>query len=172
MQQVATYVNLVVTTDEPAGIGPEVSLAAAIQFLQERSDVQVTLIGNDELLRYPHKLAPDIVSRLQIQSVPLRSPVVCGSLNSNNASYVVNLLDQAIDGCLHGRFDAKVTAPLQKSIIHDGGTPFTGHIEYLAQRCNVSHVVMMLCALLPSGFLGLQVPRGICELLLLPLISP
>ena len=50
----------------------------------------------------------------------------------------------AIDGALAGRFDAIVTAPLQKSILNDAGIPFTGHTEYLAERTNTPRVVMML----------------------------
>ena len=118
-------------------------------------------MGNDQLLTLSKGLSSELSSRLQIQSFPLGAPVVLGSLNSQNAQYVVNLLDQAIDGCQQGRFDAMVTAPLQKSIINEAGTPFTGHTEYLAQRCKVSHVVMMLCAPLPIGFLGLKVPRDL-----------
>jgi 4-hydroxythreonine-4-phosphate dehydrogenase len=45
-------------------------------------------------------------------------------------------------------------------VINDGVTSnnalFTGHTEYLAKLCNQNHVVMMLCATLPAGFLGLQ----------------
>ena len=161
MQQTVTHVNLVISTGEPAGVGPEVSLAAALEFLREHSDVEITLLGNDQLLDLPKNLSPEISSRLHIQSMPLGMPVMSGVLNANNAQYVVSLLDQAIDGCLQGRFDAMVTAPLQKSIINEAGTPFTGHTEYLAQRCHVSHVVMMLCAPLPSGFLGLKSPRNL-----------
>ena len=159
MQQVANLVNLVISTGEPAGIGPEVSLAASLVFLREHIDAKITLLGNEQLFEIPKNLEPEISSRLQIQSTTLEAPVVSGVLNSHNAQYVIGLLDQAIDGCLQGRFDAMVTAPLQKSIINDAGTPFSGHTEYLAQRCQVSHVVMMLCALLPSGFLGLNAPR-------------
>ena len=161
MQQAAHLVNLVLTTGEPAGIGPEVSLAAALEFLREHADVQMTLLGNDQLLILPKDLSPDLASRIQIQSAPLGAAVIPGNLNSQNTRYVVNLLDLAIDGCLQGRFDAMVTAPLQKSIINDAGIPFTGHTEYLAERCKVDHVVMMLCAPLPSGFLGLKIPRDL-----------
>ena len=161
MQQVVTHVNLVVTTGEPAGIGPEVSIAASLEFLREHANVQITLLGSSQLLDLPQNLNPEISSRLHIQSIALGSPVVAGTLNSNNAQYVVSLLDHAIDGCLNGRFDAMVTAPLNKSIINDAGMPFTGHTEYLAQRCHVTHVVMMLCALLPGGFLGLKSPRDL-----------
>ncbi len=156
MPQAAPLVNLVVSTGEPAGVGPEVSLAASLRFLGEHADARITLLGNDKLLTLPKNLSSDLSSRLQIQSTPLGVSVIPGSLNSQNAQYVINLLDQAIDGCKQGRFDAMVTAPLQKSIVNDAGTPFTGHTEYLAQRCHISHVVMMLCAPLAVGFLGLR----------------
>jgi 4-hydroxythreonine-4-phosphate dehydrogenase len=161
MKQVAPHVNLVVTTGEPAGIGPEVSLAAALNFLREQSNVAITLLGDDKLLTLPKNIDPALASRLQVESIKLEAPVVLGVLNPQNARYVIALLDQAINGCQQGRFDAMVTAPLQKSIINDAGTSFTGHTEHLAQRCNISHVVMMLCAPLPTGFLGLKSPRDL-----------
>ena len=161
MKQAAQPVNLVITTGEPAGVGPEVSLAASLEFLRVHTDARVTLLGNDQLLVLPEGLSPDLSSRLQIESIPLGAPVIPGVLNSQNAQYVVNLLDQAIDGCQQGRFDAMVTAPLQKSIINDAGTPFIGHTEHLAHCCQVSHVVMMLCAPLPIGFLGLKAARDL-----------
>jgi 4-hydroxythreonine-4-phosphate dehydrogenase len=85
--------------------------------------------------------------------------VIPGILNSANAQYVVSLLDKALEACLQNRFDAMITAPVQKSIINDAGISFTGHTEYLAKRCNVQHVVMMLCAPLPKGFLGIKQSR-------------
>jgi 4-hydroxythreonine-4-phosphate dehydrogenase len=161
MKQVAPLVNLVISTGEPAGIGPEVSHAAAVEFLREQNGVAITLLGDDQLLTLPKNIDPALASRLQVESIKLKTPVVSGVLNPQNAQYVITLLDQAINGCQQGRFDAMVTAPLQKSIINDAGTPFTGHTEHLAQRCNISHVVMMLCAPLPTGFLGLKSPRDL-----------
>jgi 4-hydroxythreonine-4-phosphate dehydrogenase len=161
MKQAAPHVNLVVSTGEPAGIGPEVSLAAALDFLREQSNVAITLLGDENLLALPKNIDPALASRLQVESFKLETPVVSGVLNPQNARYVITLLDQAINGCQQGRFDAMVTAPLQKSIINDAGTFFTGHTEYLAQRCNISQVVMMLCAPLPTGFLGLKSSRDL-----------
>ena len=40
----------------------------------------------------------------------------------------------AIVGCQDGRYDAIVTAPVQKSVINDAGVPFSGHTEYLAEH--------------------------------------
>src|SRR5690606_10333562 len=53
-------------------------------------------------------------------------------------------LDAAVDGCLARRFDALVTGPVQKSVINEAGIPFTGHTEYLADKCGVRQVVMLL----------------------------
>lgn len=154
-------VNLVITTGEPAGVGPEVSIKAALAFLAEQENVSITLLGDANLLQAPQGINPQFRERLQLESVPLAKPAVAGVLDSANASYVVSMLDRALDGCLQKRFDAMVTAPVQKSIINDAGLAFTGHTEYLAQHCNVQHVVMMLCAPLPVGFLGLQQPRDL-----------
>jgi 4-hydroxythreonine-4-phosphate dehydrogenase len=46
-------------------------------------------------------------------------------------------------------------------LINTAGISFTGHTEYLAQRCNTERVVTMLCAPLPRGFLGIKVPRDL-----------
>jgi len=81
---------------------------------------------------------------LPVIDVPLSAAVTAGRLDRANASYVLRTLEVAVDGCLSGRFDAMVTAPVHKGIINDAGIPFTGHTEFLAQRTGTPHVVMML----------------------------
>ena len=159
MIQQPALVNLVISSGEPAGVGPEVSLIAALAFLQEQPAVTITLLGDVSL--FPISGIPkELSARLNVELIPLSTPVISGQLNPANAQYVLDILDEATKGCLNGRFDAMVTAPIQKSVINDGVTSndalFTGHTEYLAKLCNQDHVVMMLCATLPAGFLGLQ----------------
>ena len=158
MLQVAP-VNLVISSGEPAGVGPEISLTAAYAFLKEQPNAHITVLGNTALFQTPKNIDAGISKRLTIQSIDIAEPVTAGKLNPANAQYVLDLLDVAVADCLAGRFDAMITAPLQKSIINVAGTPFTGHTEYLAKACKTDHVVMMLCALLPVGFLGLKTPR-------------
>jgi len=160
MQQKAPLVKLAITTGEPAGVGPEISFAATLDFLNEQANAHITLLGDINLLT-PQVIPENLMERLHIQSTPLAESVEPGVLNPANAKYVLSLLDQASDGCMKGRFDAMVTAPVQKSVINIAGIPFTGHTEYLAERCNTKHVVMILCAPLPQGFLGLKTPRDL-----------
>ena len=149
---------IAITCGEPAGIGPEISLRAAWEL---RADACSVLIGDFtllartaqeinpaiELVRLPaHDAAFPSLSRDQLMVIdsPLAAPVVAGQLDARNGHAVLQTLDIAIDGAMQKRFDAIVTAPLQKSTINDAGVPFTGHTEYLAERTGTSQVVMML----------------------------
>jgi 4-hydroxythreonine-4-phosphate dehydrogenase len=82
---------------------------------------------------------------LRCRNVALRAPVTPGRLDPRNSAYVIDTLALAAEGCLHGEFDAVVTAPVQKSIIIDAGIPFTGHTEFFAHRAR-RDVAMLLVA--------------------------
>jgi 4-hydroxythreonine-4-phosphate dehydrogenase len=81
---------------------------------------------------------------LRIWPVSMGEEVIPGQLNPANARYVLQTLERAVDGCRNGLFGALVTGPVQKSVINDAGIAFTGHTEFLQQRCGVEQVVMML----------------------------
>lgn len=131
-------IHLALTTGEPAGVGPEISLKAAQDYLSSHDDVVIHLIGDESLFPKSH-------DRLVVEHCPLAAAVKPGILNVQNSKYVLETLDTAISSCLSGKYDAMVTAPVQKSVIADMGITFTGHTEYLAEKCGSSLVVMMLC---------------------------
>ena len=83
---------------------------------------------------------------LCLEPLPLAEPVQPGALNPANAPAVIAALDRAVDGCLKGRFRALVTGPVQKSVINEAGIPFSGHTEFLRDRCGVPDVLMLLAA--------------------------
>jgi len=140
--------RLAITTGEPAGIGPEISVAA----LDAPLPAAITLIGDAGLIAARAALlARRVPETVEILHVPLAVPSVAGTLDVRNARYVLATLDAAIDGCTTGRFDAVVTAPVQKSVINEAGVPFSGHTEYLAERTSTSQVVMMLAGATAHG---------------------
>jgi 4-hydroxythreonine-4-phosphate dehydrogenase len=142
--------RLALTTGEPAGIGPEIALAA----LEPLLDADITLIGDATLLEQRAALTRrKVPESVEIRHLPLATASQPGRLDVRNAPYVLATLDAAIDGCLSGRYDAIVTAPVQKSVINDAGISFSGHTEYLAERTSTDQVVMMLVGATPHGAL-------------------
>ena len=148
--------RLILTSGEPAGIGPDLCLAIAAQpweadfvvaadsqVLAERASALGLSIQLDPFAHSEPRRKHE-AGKLRVLHVPTRAPVRAGVLDSANARYVLDTLDVAIDGCVTGEFDAIVTAPVQKSIINDAGVPFSGHTEYLAERTGGNEPVMLL----------------------------
>jgi 4-hydroxythreonine-4-phosphate dehydrogenase len=136
-----TRPRIAITTGEPAGIGPEIAAIVAADAL----DADLVLIGDEALLAArAHAVGAPWPARATVHHVALAAAARPGHLDVRNAAYVLATLDHAIDGALAGRYDAIVTAPVQKSVINDAGVAFTGHTEYLAARAKAPQVVMML----------------------------
>lgn len=158
----ATPLRLAVTTGEPAGIGPDITIQALVAEAEALEHAhgacEYTVIGDRTLLAERAAMlgiAPAWQRVLDsgcatIAHVPLGVPCIPGRLDMQNGAYVLALLDEAIGGCQHGRYHGMVTAPLQKSVIADTGIAFTGHTEYLAERTGTPHVVMMLAGPQPA----------------------
>ena len=134
--------RIVLTSGEPAGIGPELCAQLTATDLP---DCELFCLIDRDLLQ---ARAPSgaRLERLEVLHRPLAVPAIAGHLDLRNARYVVRLLDDALDALLAGQFDAMVTAPVQKSVIAEAGVPFSGHTEYLAARCSAAKPVMMLVA--------------------------
>jgi 4-hydroxythreonine-4-phosphate dehydrogenase len=150
--------RLVVTTGEPAGIGPDLALAAAL------SDwpCELVFVGDPGLLAARAALlglglrpkewqpgaapAPHRAGSLPILPARLARDATPGRPDPANARYVLDMIDAAARGCIEGRFAAMVTAPVQKSSINEAGIAFKGHTEYLAALAGGVHPVMLLVA--------------------------
>ncbi len=146
--------RIAITTGEPAGIGPEISLAALSGVEGLADNARITLIGDQALLEQRARatgIAWPIAAT--IEHVPLRTAALAGRRDSRNAHYVLATLDRAIAGAMALDYDAIVTAPVQKSVLNDARIPFTGHTEYLAERTATPRVVMMLAGATPHGTL-------------------
>lgn len=156
--------RIAITCGEPAGIGPEIALRAALDV----AAADCLLVGDAAQLKaLALLLAPARVPRtigsaaefahhrneLCVLDSPLAVTAQPGQLDARNGEAVLRMLDLAIDAALAGHVDAIVTAPVQKSTINDAGFVFTGHTEYLAERTATPQVVMMLAGETGEGML-------------------
>jgi 4-hydroxythreonine-4-phosphate dehydrogenase len=148
--------RLVITSGEPAGIGPDLVLQLAQvdwpielvvladkTMLEERAaalNLEVSFQAYDATL--PAK--PSRAHQLTIEHLPTAQPVQMGKLNPANALYVIQMLKRAIQGCMSKEFAGMVTGPVHKGVINEAGHPFTGHTELLAEDSHTEQVVMML----------------------------
>ena len=138
---------IVVTSGEPAGIGPDICL----RLPRERDGHRIVVLGDRELFATRAAALGLDANAIHLRHVPLRKSAVAGRLDPANARYVLELLDIALSGCLTGEFAAMVTAPVAKNVINDAGIAFSGHTEYLAEHTGTPRVVMMLAAMNDSG---------------------
>lgn len=148
--------RLALTPGEPAGIGPDLLVMIA----QSDWAAELVAVTDPDLLAraaqrlgLPLTLQPfaaetpasrHVPGTLKVLPVPLAVEETPGHLDPRNADSVLETLRRACDGCRDGRFHAMVTAPVQKSVINDAGVPFSGHTEFLQERCGVPRVVMLL----------------------------
>jgi 4-hydroxythreonine-4-phosphate dehydrogenase len=148
---------LVITSGEPAGIGPELCAMLAAKVGQRAYDRDIVVLGDRDVLaaraarigiqvEYPlHDHGRRDASRhFSVWHVPVVVPVIPGEPDPANADYVRRMLDLACDACAIGAFGALCTAPVQKSTLLDAGIAFTGHTEFFAERTGTPRVVMLL----------------------------
>ena len=173
---------LLVSSGEPAGIGPDLCLSLATL-----SHPLVVVADKSVLIERAKKLHRDIrfidyvpdepllyqVGQLYVLSLPSPAPVVEGVLNPDNSAYVIKMLELATEGCLRGEFSGLVTAQVHKGIINQAGIAFTGHTELLAERCGVERVVMMLaCEAMKVALVTTHMPlQGVSAAITEELIS-
>jgi len=153
--------RIAITCGEPAGIGPEISLLAAVNnceladfvLLGDAAQLKAVAVGLQlketvHVIQSLQQLAliEKNPQHILVMDCPLAVPVIPGKTNPLNAPAVLQTLDLAIAAAGANEIDAIVTAPLQKSVINESGLHFTGHTEYLAEKTQTAHVAMMLAA--------------------------
>ncbi len=153
--QAATNKKIVITSGEPAGIGPDICLnlpdikgtelyiIADPVLISER----INQLSKKVLLNIHHDInkLSDFYQNDKLNIIPLHlhSASIPGTLNPENSCYVLQMLDLASELCTQKKVDAMVTGPVQKSIINEAGFKFTGHTEYLADKSSATPVMML-----------------------------
>lgn len=155
-----TTIKLVITSGEPAGIGPDICLDLSEANIAAVDGIELYVIADPNLIQQrATQLNRDVALQIhhdidtlsanyqrgKLNLIPLALNKACqaGTLNPGNSAYVLAMLDLAHDLCLQKKVDAMVTGPVQKSIINQAGFAFTGHTEYLADKTSAKPVMML-----------------------------
>ena len=142
-----------VTSGEPAGIGPDLTLSIA-----QRDDASEFVVFGDLLMLEERanalKLGIDFVQydrKKNYSSLPKQSllvkhfdtanKVLPGKLDQQNSSYVIAMIENATQECLNKDFQGMITGPVHKNIINQSGINFSGHTEFIANICKSNSVM-------------------------------
>jgi 4-hydroxythreonine-4-phosphate dehydrogenase len=138
---------LALTLGEPAGIGPDIAIAAWRQ-RQERGLPPFYLIGAAEFMAVrarrlgvsvpiarvaPQEAAATFSTALPV--VDLGMPVTAepGRPDATSAPIAIAAIRAAVADVQSGRAAAVVTNPVAKNVLYQSGFPEPGHTEYLAR---------------------------------------
>lgn len=151
-----TLPRLLLTTGEPAGIGPEL----LVKLAQRSWPCALAAVGDATLLQQtaarlglPLQLETTILTaawpqhqagRLLLLPVAISADVVAGQLDVRNAGFVLAQLQLAADAALAHQIDAIVTNPVHKAVLNDSGVAFSGHTEFFAHAAGDCPVLMLL----------------------------
>jgi len=128
---------IVITMGEPAGIGPEVALAAFDHFGGRIGKRPLKLVGDAGIFAsHQHALIPTKARASRIPGKPAAA----------NAAAVTEAIEIAVAACLQGEAAALVTAPIHKAVLNAAGFGFPGHTEFLAHLTGARRAVMMLAS--------------------------
>jgi 4-hydroxythreonine-4-phosphate dehydrogenase len=142
-----------VSTGDPAGVGPEVSLRAVVQLA---ADDAVVLYGDAARLRAGAKALGVAADRLRDVGSQQVTSIRAGEIGLVDAGAVpdaivnahaptadggraqYHALASATEAALAGHVRGLVTAPVSKEAIVAAGHHFIGHTEYLAHRAGLA----------------------------------
>ena len=127
---------------DPAGIGPDVVLMAWAQ-RQEHALPAFFVCGDPDLYRKrtdalgldvpvqmietPEQAMTGFEQALPVIDLAAKATSECGKPAADDASLVLQSLDQAISYCVQGEASALVTAPINKAVLYSAGFDHQGH---------------------------------------------
>ena len=148
--------RVAVTVGDPAGIGPEIALAAV-------NDPAVRAVC--EPVVYGPTSAEDL------------APYPAGRISRQAGQLAYDMVVKAAEDVVAGRLDAMATAPVNKEAFAAAGLPWKGHTDLLAYLTGAGQAVMMfhsdvLRVVLATVHIPLaEVPRAVTQSLLEDVIS-
>ncbi len=147
-----------ITTGDPAGVGPEISVRAAYN-PELIGTCGMVLFGDIAILRTQAAalglpfdfeqisredlLGSDLLPARAVVDVPARrSEISPGKGSAASGEAAAHNIEECAGACMKGRLDAIVTAPLNKKHLREAGYDFPGHTEFLANLAKAHDVAM------------------------------
>lgn len=134
--------RLVISSGDPAGIGPEVTLKALAR--PEARDSAETIVTGDAnwLAEVAGRLGLPPAER--VEAAGDASGIEVGKVSARAGEAAVAAVKRAVELIQAGQADALVTAPISKEALREAGYSWPGHTELLADLCGVEDVRMLL----------------------------
>ncbi|WP_425602884.1 4-hydroxythreonine-4-phosphate dehydrogenase PdxA [Hoeflea algicola] len=156
---------LALTMGDPAGIGPDLTLAAwrardslelpAFFLIGDPGmfEARAKLLGIDVAIAEatPETAAGLFATALPVLPIKMAKPVRPGEPDPDNGSSVIEAIRLAVELTLAGHARAVVTNPIAKSVLYAAGFKFPGHTEYLAHLAGQSLGTTVTPVMLLSG---------------------
>lgn len=154
--------HILITMGDPTGIGPELIVKTLLDGELAVLPWPVRVIGDVAALKQAGRIFGIAAREVDAEGETccldfnghLLKVEIGSNLTSANLNYgqpdqacgraMATYIDRAAQQCLSGSSHAMVTCPINKKAINAAGFSFPGHTEFLADRCGVEQVVMML----------------------------
>ncbi|MCE5312199.1 MAG: 4-hydroxythreonine-4-phosphate dehydrogenase PdxA [Nitrospiraceae bacterium] len=135
------------TSGDPAGIGPEIMLRAALSD-DIRSSMSPVLVCDSAVLQMAMNLLsvaelPQDISLIHPDSINLIE-IAQNKPSSGGGAIAAGSIRKAVELAMNKEVDAIVTAPISKESLHLAGLPWPGHTEMLAELTCTKDFAMML----------------------------
>ena len=148
-----------VTLGDPAGIGPEVALKAALELKSQPQSFHVLLAGScsvaeTTIKRFNLPIRIEVISGpedtfnvgsalalLDIQGTPAQS-IEFGRANAAYANTATACVTELVKLALDGRIAALACAPVSKQALLMSSTKYAGHTELIARQCGSNNYGM------------------------------
>lgn len=121
-----------ITCGDLNGIGPEIALKA-VSSMGREPEVEFVLIGPEQGF-----------SGSPGWRVPFDGELTPGKITAAASKTAVSAIQRAVRGCLDGKLDAMVTAPICKQGLKLASIPYPGHTEMIAELTGTKRYGMML----------------------------
>ena len=140
--------RIAIATGDPGGIGPEISIKAALD-PAVRAACEPVLIGDRGALELHAKKCRlrleglSFVERKQLGPGELR----IGEVNAAHGRAAIDSAEAAVRGALAGEYHAVVAAPHTQTAIHAAGISFDGYPSFVARTAGLApeEGILMLC---------------------------